>query len=171
MIRRQRVLLMVATGILLSSLAACGQNSSNTGGNIPSLIPTTLTQTAPSPTETSGPVTLQIGAASYQPNETIEVTLRNASAFTIYFPDHLTNCTVIRLQHQVNMRWENVNPCRLMIATFLHPLDAWQSLMVQLVPTPTRLWDVGLYQATLSYSMAPASGSPPSVYSAGFQVT
>lgn len=161
MIRRQWVLIIVVTNILLALLAACGQNSSNTGGNNPS----------PTPTATTGPVTLRAGAASYHTNDTIEVTLTNASASTIYFQDHLTNCTIIQLQHQVNERWEIVNQCRLMIATHWHTLDAGQSVTVQLVSTPDRLWVAGLYQATLQYSTSRASGLLTTIYSAGFQVT
>src|SRR5437588_14443 len=134
MIWRQRMLVIVGTNILLALLAACGQNSLNSGGNNPH----------PTPRATTGPVILHVGSASYHTNDTIEVTLRNASISTIYFPDHLTNCTIIQLQHQVNGKWEIVNPCRVMIATHWHTLDAGQSLAIQLVPTPNRPWAIGL---------------------------
>ena len=163
MIRGQQLLILVATTTFLALLTACGQNSSSGGGNTPT--PTTT------PTATTGPVTLHVGAASYHPNETIEVTLRNASASTIYFPDHLTNCTVIQLQYQVNGRWESVNKCQLMILTSWHTLDAGQSLTVRLVPIPNHPRPVGLYQATLNYRTSRTSVTQTSVYSGAFQVT
>src|SRR5947209_9853276 len=145
MIWKQRMLVITGIFMLLALLADCGQNSSSTGaqadGNKPS----------PNPAATTAPtnaVTLHVGAASYHANDTIEVTLSNASTSTIFFPDHLTNCTVIQLQRQVNGSWETVNKCLLMIATRLHTLDAGQSLSVKLVPSANRPWSVGLYQAT-----------------------
>jgi hypothetical protein len=165
MIRRQQLLMLVATTTFLALLTACGQNTSTGGGSTPPPTPT------PTPTATTGPVTLHVGAASYHAGDTIEVTLQNASTSTIYFPDHLTNCTVIQLLYQVNGRWESVNKCQLMIHTSWHTLDAGQSLTVHLVPNPSHPWPVGLYQATLNYRTSRVSVSQTSVYSAGFQVT
>ncbi len=162
MLRRQQLLMLVATTTFLALLTACGQNSSTGDGSTPTPNPT--------PTATTGQVTLHVGAASYHPGDTIEVTLRNARTSVIYFPDHLTNCTVIQLLYQVNGRWESVNKCQLMIHTTWHLLDAGQSLTVHLVPDPSRPWPAGLYQATLNYRTSRTSVSQTPVYSAGFQV-
>jgi hypothetical protein len=116
-------------------------------------------------------VTLRVGATSYHPTETISVTLSNQSTQAIYFLDHLTNCTVIQLQHQVIANWENVNACPLLIPTRLHQLDAGKSLTVVLVSSAARPWAVGLYHATLRYSTSQPFGEPTtSIDSTGFQV-
>lgn len=146
---------------VLALLASCGQNYPGKGTG----------EASPQPTATSGPVTLSIGAPSYHINDTIEVTLRNSGTSSIYFQDHLTNCTVIQLQHQTNNSWETVNKCPLEIATHWQKLDAGQRLTVKLVPSPTRPWVTGLYRATLTYKASPTSGPSTAIYSAEFQVT
>jgi hypothetical protein len=166
---RKHVLLItlaisMALGMALALLTGCGQNSSSTGANQPSPTPTPTTAT------TTGPVTLHVQAPSYQPNETIEVTLSNSGTSTIFFPDHLTNCTVIQLQHQVNGQWENVQKCLLMIATRLHSLNAGQSLLVKLVPALDHPWVIGDYRATLSYGTSREEANPTRIYSEVFQV-
>ena len=125
----------------------------------------------PLPAATIGAVSLRVDATSYHPTETIFVTLSNQSIQAIYFLDHLTNCTVIQLQRQVNANWENVNACQLMIATRLHQLGAGKRLTVALVSSATRPWAVGLYHATLRYSTSQPFGGPTTtISSAGFQV-
>ncbi len=153
--------MILAIGMAVALLTGCGQNSSSIGTNKPS----------PTPTATTGPVTLQIGAPSYHPNETIEVTLSNSGASTIYFPDHLTNCMVIQLQRQVNGNWEIVQKCLLMIVTRIHSLDSRQRLMVNLVPAHNRQWLTGFYRATLSYRTSLEGSAPTFIYSAEFQVS
>ena len=161
----------------LALLTGCGQNSSSTGTNQPSPTPTPTTATnQPSPTPTpttattTGPVTLHVQASSYYPNETIEVTLSNSGTSTIFFPDHLTNCTVIQVQHQVNGQWENVQKCLLMIVTRLHSLNAGQSLLVKLVPALDQPWVIGDYRATLSFGSSRKEANPARIYSVVFQV-
>ncbi len=163
MLRRRWLLIIVVTSIALALLPGCGQNNSSTGTNPPS--PT------PESTASTGPVTLHVGAAFYHPGDTITVILSNSGTSTIYFPDHLTNCTVIELQYLVNGNWEIVQRCLLMIATHWHTLDAGQSLVVKLVPASSRQWVAGLYRATLSYRASLEVGTPTSIYSSEFQVS
>ena len=148
-------------------LAGCGQQSSTGGGTHATPTPTKT----PFPTATPGPVTLSVGAASYHTTDTISVTLSNQSTQAIYFLDHLTNCTAIQLQRQVNEHWENVHACLLMTPTRLHKLDAGKRLTVALVASAARPWAVGLYHATLRYSTSQTFGGPTTtIDSAGFQV-
>ncbi len=161
MIQRQQLLMITTIVPALALLASCGQNNPGNGTG----------EASPPPTATSGPVTLSIGAPSYHINETIEVTLRNSLTSSIYFQDHLTNCTVIQLQHQTNNSWETVNKCLLLIATHWHKLDAGQHLTVKLVPSSSRPWIAGLYRTTLRYGISPTSGSSTAIYSTEFQVT
>jgi hypothetical protein len=161
--------LFLIMGIMLISalLAGCGQYSSTGGGMNATPTPTNT----PLPTATTGPVTLSVGATSYHTTDTISVTLSNQSTQAIYFPDHLTNCTVIQLQRQVHGNWENVHACLLLTATRLHQLDAGKSLTVALVSSASRRWAVGLYHATLRYSTSQTFGGPTTtISSAGFQV-
>lgn len=117
------------------------------------------------------PMSLRIGATSYSTTDPIKITLDNASTSTIYFPDHLTNCTVTLLQHQSYGRWETVNPCLLAIVTRLHSLAPGKSLTVQLVPSSTHPWMAGLYRATLSYRTSSTTGPSPRLFSRIFQVS
>ncbi|GAC1380685.1 MAG: hypothetical protein NVSMB33_06930 [Ktedonobacteraceae bacterium] len=161
MIRRHQLVLIITMSMTVILLAGCGLDSSTSGTDEPS----------PTPTATTGPVTLHVGLASYHPNDTIEVTLSNAGTSTIYFPDHMTNCTTIQLRRQVNRGWEVINKCLLKIATHWHALDAGQSLIVKLVPLAGHLWVIGLYQATLSYKTSLEPGPLVLIYSTGFQIT
>src|SRR5258708_20487812 len=100
----------------------------------------------------------------------MSVTRSNQSARDMYFTDYLKNCKVILLQHQVNGGWQNINVCKLMILTSLHKLEAGKSLTVDLT-SPSSLWPVGLYRATLRYGTSQSFGGlTTTLYSAGFQV-
>jgi hypothetical protein len=68
--------------------------------------PSSSAATKPSPTTSgnstaatrTGLVMLHTNAQYYRKDDTISVPLSNQSDQTIYFPDHLTNCTVVLLQ-------------------------------------------------------------------------
>lgn len=141
--------------ITLLLLASCTSNS-----NTPE----------PLPTATTGSVTLNVNATSYATNQTITVILSNQGTQTIYFQDHLTNCTVVLLQMQTNGNWQRVNPCMAAIATTWHTLQAGQSLPVKLVASTNRPWAAGVYRATLTYHAGSKTGLQTTIYSAGFQV-
>ena len=112
-------------------------------------------------------VTLSVDAASYDLGDPILATLSNQGRGTIYFPDHLTNCTVIQLQRQVNGNWEEVNPCRLEIATRQHHLDAGQGLDVELTSATTI---AGRYRAALTYQLRESGGPLVAIHSPEFLV-
>jgi hypothetical protein len=121
----------------------------------------------------TGPVTLHTNAKVYGIKDTIFVTVSNQSNRTIYFPDHLTNCTVILLQRQpiqlpVSRGMQPVNLCRLKIVTRLHALGARQSLIVRLV-APFHGWPPGAYRAVLSYRKSISAGVTTTI-STGFRV-
>jgi ABC-type transport system substrate-binding protein len=161
MLRKHKLLILFTAGMALALLTGCGQNYSSTAAN----------ELTPTPTATTGQITLYVGASSYHTSDTIEVTLRNAGDTTIYFLDHLTNCTVIQLQQQVNGKWETVHRCLPLIATRWHTLDAGQSLVVKLAPgASNQQWPAGFYRATLSYGTSRETSPLTPIYSAGFQV-
>jgi len=156
-------------------LAGCGQQRSTGGGThatpTPTPVPSPAVIKTPLPRAWTGAVNLRVGTTSYHPTATISVTLSNQRTQTIYFPDHLTNCTVIQLQRQVDGNWENVHACLLLTPPRLHQLDASQRLTVALVSSAARPWPVGLYHATLRYSTSQTFGGPTTtISSAGFQV-
>lgn len=177
MLRIYQLLITFGTITVLALLAGCGPNTTNGTTSLPT------TTTGPSTTATSdstqavrtGPVTLHTDAPFYRTGDTISVTLSNQSSQTIYFPDHLTNCTIILLQRQKvqPLAGENgqagINPCRLGIATRIHSLDAGQRLVVRLV-APFNGWLTGIYRATLSYRTSLNAGPSTTIYSAAFTV-
>ncbi|HEX9134894.1 MAG TPA: hypothetical protein VF844_21625, partial [Ktedonobacteraceae bacterium] len=123
MIRMYRLFLIIGTVMGATLLLSCGTGSAP-GANEP----------PPLPTATQGPVTLDAGATSYHTSDTFEVTLSNQDTQTIYFADHLTNCSVILLQQQVNGRWVDMDNCGLGILSAWHTLDSGQQLTVKLAP-------------------------------------
>ena len=178
MMRVDRLLILVCLLVILALLASCGQHFSHGAAGTPTSVitrtPTTRPSLSPSPsltatTTAAGNVTLTLGAASYHPHEVISITLSNRSTGTIFFPDHLTYCTIIELQQWVNGSWASVSLCRLEIATRLHELHAGQNLVGKLVPPPGQ-WFPGLYRATLSYLVASTTGQRSTIHSAEFQV-
>jgi hypothetical protein len=181
MFRRLGLLLIVCLLLGVTSLAGCGTNETN-GTAVPSTVttassppastgtavPPTVTM-ASSPPASTGSVTLRVDAPTYRTGDAISVTLSNQSLQTILFPDHLTNCTVVLLQRQVNESWESNNVCKLMIVTRMHSLDAGHSLTVRLV-APSNQWVPGLYRAKLSYRASQQSSYLITIYSVVFQV-
>jgi hypothetical protein len=172
--RRHPLFLIAGMIVIAAQLTGCGQNGSTGGGTnatpAPTNVPSPAVTNTPLPTASTGPVILRVGATTYHASDTISVTLSNQSTRAIYFPDHLTNCTVILLQRQVIGGWQSVNVCKLMTPTGLHKLEAGKSLTVDLTSPPS-LWGVGLYRAMLRYGSAQTfGGSATTLYSAGFQV-
>src|SRR5258708_454884 len=108
MLRIHRLLIIFSALTVVAVLAGCGLNTTTnaTGLSTTTAEPSSTAATKASPMTTSssisavrtGPVTLYVGAQFYRTGDTISVTLSNQSNQTIYFPDHLTNCTVILLQ-------------------------------------------------------------------------
>ncbi len=128
----------------------------------------------PPRTARTGPVTLDAGPSLYRTSDTISVTLSNHSNQTIYFPDHLTNCTVLLLQRQQLQpleggNWQSINPCRLAIATRMYSLVSGQSLIVRF-SAPVHGWQPGLYRATLGYQSSLNTRATTTIFSLAFRV-
>lgn len=147
--------------VILLFLAGCGSNMGS-GGTPPPI----GSATPPSIV----PVILQVGAASYQAGSTISVTIKNQSTQAISFADHQTNCSVLQLERHAGTSWEQVAPCKLMIATRLHTLKAGEVLNVTL--TAPGQWPKGTYRARLDFwfGSGTGSGAPTTVSSSGFRV-
>ncbi len=189
----RRYWLLIATCLLTISvlLAGCTMNGQNTSAT-PSTVTFQPTMTAvsshpatipPVPTATSAPpshptpqgsvlhgmVMLSVNALSYQSASTITATLTNQSAQSIQFPDHLTNCSVVLVQREVNGTWLPVDPCKLMTVTRIHSLNGGQDLTVQFTAAPGQ-WLPGVYRCEVSYSLEQKASSPTTIFSAQFQV-
>ncbi|HEX6109928.1 MAG TPA: hypothetical protein VFZ02_11010 [Ktedonobacteraceae bacterium] len=185
MLQIHRLLIIFCVLTALALLAGCGSNTTanQTGLSTSTPEPSSSAATRPSSTTISnstaaagtGPVTLHVDAQYYQKDDTISVTLSNQSNQTIYFPDHLTNCTVILLQRlKVQpVAGDDVqvvfDPCRLAIATRIHSLGAGQRLVVRLVASPSG-WAPGFYRASLSYRTSLDAGSSTTISSGVFTV-
>jgi hypothetical protein len=159
MIRIYRLFLIIETVIGAALLLSCGTGSTP-GTNEP----------PPLPTATEGPVTLRVGATSYNTSATFEVILSNRDNQTIYFADHLTNCSVILLQQKVNGNWVDMDNCGLGILSAWHTLDSGKQLTVKLAPRAGDHWPTGLYRARLRYRPSNNFSSLITIYSAGFEV-
>jgi hypothetical protein len=185
MLRIHRLLIIFSALTAMALLAGCGSNTTanQTGLSTSTPEPSSSATAKPSPTTSgnstaaasTGPVTLQTDARYYQKDDTITVTLSNQSNQTIYFPDHLTNCTVILLQRlKVQpLAGDDVqgifDPCRLATATLIHSLGAGQRLVVRLVASSSG-WAPGFYRATLSYRTSLDAGPSTSISSVVFTV-
>ena len=163
MVRRPGLLLMIGLLLVLTPLTGCGSNATTGTAVSPAA------SMAPSPPARTGSVTVGVDAATYRTGDAIAVTLSNHSRQSILFPDHLTSCTVVLLQRQVNASWESISLCMLMMVTRMHALDAGHSLTVRL-PAPSNQWLPGLYRVQLSYAASGQANHVITISSAIFQV-
>src|SRR5215472_13295526 len=97
MVRRPGLLLVVCLLLVLTPLTGCGSNTTTGTAVSPAA------SMAPSPPARTGSVTVGADAATYRAGDAIAVTLSNHSLQSILFPDHLTFCTAVLLQCQVNV--------------------------------------------------------------------
>lgn len=182
MMRLYRLFMIPGTMLVLALLAGCGPDVAIGGTGLPITVTncSLTTSNDPAGAVRTGPVTLHTNAKVYRVNDTIFVTVSNQSNRTIYFPDHLTNCTVILLQRlkvqplaggsvQAGINPFGINPCRLEILTRIHSLGPGRRLVVRLV-APLNGWPPGLYHATLTYGTSLNAGSSTTIYSAVFTV-
>ncbi|HLX59405.1 MAG TPA: hypothetical protein VKR83_20495 [Ktedonobacteraceae bacterium] len=177
MVRLYRSLIIFGTIAAMVLLIGCGQptTTGTTGLFTATTTPSPKATYTPTRTANTGPVTLHVDAQSYRSNDTITVTLNNQSNQTIYFPDHLTNCSVILLLRLPVQPLNSdsgqavINPCRTEIATRIHSLPAGQNLVVKLI-APATGWPSGLYRAALSYFTSLSLKAPTTIYTTAFTV-
>ena len=154
--RIYRLFMVSGTLMVLAVLAGCGPDVAIGGAGLPITVTnrSLTTSNDPAGAVRTGPVTLHTNAKDYGIRATIFVTVSNQSNHTLYFPDHLTNCTVILLQRlkvqplaSDNVQ-AGINPCRLGIVTRIHSLGPGRRLLVRLV-APLNGWPPGFYQCRL----------------------
>ncbi|HEY6540271.1 MAG TPA: hypothetical protein VIZ18_05005 [Ktedonobacteraceae bacterium] len=192
MTRLYKVRMVIAGAGMLLLLAACGQNFSGSGssasqpglagtpgtaqlvktGIVPTRVPLHPSPTPTAPAQLTGKVTVQLATIPQQVSDSMVLTINNQTNQQILFSDHLTECTVLLLQVQSpasSGTWQAVAPCKLMIATRLHALEAGKTLSITLTP-PGSQWIPGLYRALLSYVPSGADHTLRTVFSPSFQV-
>ena len=189
---QHRLMFYLAVSMLvLIPLTGCGQKVGGSSGSQPGftgtpgslqLVKTSTLQTAgptrlPSPPPAHQPmrgtVVLHVDAMLRPAHEAITFTLRNQTNQAIFFADHQSGCTVILLQmvpgSQDNGQWQTLAPCKALIMTRLHTLEAGLSLTITFNP-PTGQWTPGLYRGVLSYAAAEIGGQEQTIFSSSFMV-
>ncbi len=190
MVRLYRLTILLVSAGMLLLLAACGQNSTGSGGSasqpgltgtsgtaqlvktgiVPTKVPPHPSPTAPA--QLIGKVTLQITTIPQRASNSMVFTLNNQTNQEIVFSDHLTDCTVLLLQVQSPASsgiWQAVAPCKLMIVTRLHSLASGKTFTATLIP-PAGQWVSGVYRALLSYVPTGANHKLQAALSPSFQV-
>lgn len=159
MARVYQLPIIFGTIVAMILLTGCGQPATRSTSNLfkATTTPSRGATSTPTHTAKAGSVTLRVNAPSYQSNDTITITLNNGSNRTIYFPDHLTNCSVmllmrLKVQPVTSDKGQAaIETCRTQIVTRIHSLAAGQNLVVRLI-APNNGWLPGIYRATLTYS-------------------
>lgn len=172
-VRCYRLIILIGASLaILMILASCGQNISGSS-NSSAISTVTPSQLSPTPTNivsSAGEVTLRL--ASVTPY-TISTILTNKSNQTIFFSDHLTECTVILLQllpqGTSSKQWQAVAPCSKEILTRTHTLAPGKDLTVAL-SAPGGQWVPGLYRAMLTYYLSGARATSRTIFSPSFQM-
>lgn len=159
MLAKSGIALPLCLCILL--LAGCGYNgnTSNTSTNTAAQPATATAPVTPAATATprttpgasSAGVSVRSSASTYHPNETIVITITNATAQPISFADHQTNCSIVLLQHRDGTSWKSIALCKLMTLTRFLSLAAGHSSTISLKASAT--WQKGDYRAAFTYSM------------------
>ena len=116
---------------------------------------------------TPGLVTVTTDKLQYTPADTIIVAIANGLPYDILAADHQSNCTTVTLERQDGTSWQPQNPCRLMIATRLVPIDAGTATTVRLQPQPA--WAAGTYRIAFTY-MQSTGATSSTVYSTRFTI-
>jgi hypothetical protein len=177
MVRIYQLLIVFGTIAAMILLIGCGQptTTGTTGPFTATTTPSLKATNAPTSIANPRSVILQVAAQTYLSNDTITITLHNQSNQTIYFPDHLTNCSVILLL-RLNVQPlasdsgpSAISPCRAEIVTRIHSLAAKQDVAVRLI-APSNGWLPGIYHATLSYYSSLSLRTPTAIRSAAFTV-
>ena len=160
-------ILAVALGL---SLVACSGRLQTVGSG-------SATSSATEETAASAAgVTLSVGKARYAPHDTIEVTVHNGLAISIFAQDSHSDCTIMTLLRFVNGAWQAQGSCVGMAPT-RHMFEIRPGAeMVQLLAPgqddSSLLWPAGTYQVTFAYVSSPTQGFGQStqVHSASFVV-
>jgi hypothetical protein len=165
-----RLLVFILAVALGLSLVACSGRPQTVGSG------SATSSATEEPTTSAGAVTLSMSQAHYAPHDTIEVTVHNGLATSIFAQDNHSDCTLMTLLRSVNEAWQAQGSCVGMAAT-RHVLEIQPGAdMVQLLAPgqddSSPLWPAGTYRVTFAYVSSPTQGFGQStvVHSATFVV-
>ena len=151
----------VLTLLAICTLAACRQTTGVTGG--------TGNMSAPGPTHG---VVVEVGAATYHVNDTINVNVKNALTADITATDHQTSCTIVQLQMQTSTGWQNQGGCAMGTPTRRMPMKAVNTTAVALSPSAGQIsakpWPAGTYRVAFTYQIG--EGASETVVSSTFTI-
>jgi len=166
-----RLLISILAVALGLSLAACSGAQQTIGSGSATVSATEETATS------AGEVTLSLGKSQYAPHDTIEVTIHNGLATSIFAQDSHSDCTLITILRSVNGSWQAQGSCVGMEPT-RHILEIRPGAAMDQMLAPGQddsskpVWPSGTYQVTFAYVSSPTQGFGQSteVHSASFVV-
>jgi hypothetical protein len=149
---------------LVLLLAACGVTTTTglqPGGALNATTTATSAATPGGTPVSSVPptdaVVLSIDHTSYTPSSTINVTLINHRATSIFTFDHQTSCTILTLQRQTPSGWEATGGCALGRMTQQVEIKAGATMQIALAPGAGQMhvtpWPAGTYRVILNYAL------------------
>lgn len=145
---------------MLVLLAACGNTNS-------------------SGTKTGGPVSIATDHSTYQPTNSIQVTVTNTLTTPIYALDTAASCSILDLQVQINGAWSYANaaPCPLGRRAMTVKIDAGKpysaTISAGMPGSQQGSFPAGTYRLVLKYSTSAegiSSSSTTTLYSETFNV-
>lgn len=151
---------------LMLALAACGV-SATTGtqpGGASNTTPTAASTSATTPGGTpvssvppTSAVVLSTDHTSYTSSSTINVTLINHRATSIFAFDHQTSCTILTLQRQTANSWATTGGCAMGRMTQRVEIKAGATMQIALAPGAGQIhttpWPAGTYRVILNYAL------------------
>jgi hypothetical protein len=165
-----KLLVLILSAALGLSLAACSGRL-QTGGT-----GSATSSATEAPTATAAGVTVSVGRSHYAPHDTIDVSIHNGLATSIFAKGSHSDCTVVTLLRSVNGSWQAQGSCVNMMPTpQLVEIPKGESTVEQLAPgqdDSSPLWPAGTYLVTFAYVSSPTQGFGQSmvVHSASFVV-
>jgi hypothetical protein len=110
-------------------------------------------------TSTSGPVRISTDHTSYQPTDTIQVTVTNQLSKSIFAYDTRASCSILGLDMQVNGRWQGASVARCPLGRMARwveiPVGKPYTATIQAGGLSNVSFPPGTYRLSLSYSMSP----------------
>jgi hypothetical protein len=152
------------------SLMACRGASQNVEGG------SAASSATEAPTLSAGGVTLSVSQSHYTPHHTIDVSIHNGLATSIFAKGSHSDCTIVTLLRSVSGSWQAQGACVNMMPTpQLVEIPKGESTVEQLAPgqdDSSPLWPAGTYQVTFAFVSNPTQGFGQStvIHSASFVV-
>ncbi len=121
-------------------------------------------------------VQVVVESVSYGPDSTILAWAGNGLSQCIYATDHMSDCSIVVLERQVNGGWQPQADCHASSPARMVTLPPMQAAFIRLMPGATEaqhgVWPVGTYRVAFIYRLEQAStGQAVEVDSTTFTIT